>query len=793
MSRFITAMFCLLLCLIHTALASDGDSRYEDFPSCKPNCVESGGHQKKGFTYKIADTCYLAKTGCLGCLEGGPTGVPEHLEPVTCPAPKESCYSQSFVGVRDNQWSEVNWTTPLSGSFYVSMAEATSAFGAWGSGNRLKMQIKVNGAWKDAAGHTASGTAYRADQAPVSDTLTTTESITGIRLSTPTWGAKPEASGSISVCNGQSATEGKQKALLTLGKALCPGGHCPNTYVGCTSKKFSRVRDNQWSEVTWALPRAGAFAVGLFETTDTFGAWGSGGRMKMQIQVAGAWQNASGHTASGTAYRGYPKAVTDILSTNKWITGIRLSTPTWGAKSNAAGAISVCKYQGSVNGKEVAMGALANTVCPGGVCPNGRSRVDGGPSPYRHNTYWSGAKGGSCGSGYDCASIVNGKGVCRGGTCYDGLKGASCGNASDCQKLVGGFSVCRNGTCQDGSFGQSCGSDTDCDGRQCFKGVCRCKRRSDGGWQPWRNNLCQSGQQGATCGNDGDCVRTANGKSICVRNQCSDGANGRECEVDGDCLSGACRWGTCNAAEDECIKDPASCQAKAAEQCPDTGGRVNPKKAENPLVERDRSEQLWPGVCGQPINGSCTHITRVDGGPSPNREGFCFSGQTGSSCGVDADCLPLVNGKRRCDRIGSIGRCSNGAAGSLCNNDDDCQSYPGNEGLFSLCFEGRCQNGRVGGVTNKTWEYYAGATRCYEDKHCQEGSFCCDYYSNEKFNDRGFREHRLIGECLVKEHASESDYVKMLKCNDLRRPAQYEMNQGEKMNLKPLRTDLPNW
>lgn len=65
-----------------------GSGPMAEFPSCSPGCLASGTHQRNGWTYRIGGTCYLAKTGCWGCLEQVSPPQPYHhtghLEIVPC-------------------------------------------------------------------------------------------------------------------------------------------------------------------------------------------------------------------------------------------------------------------------------------------------------------------------------------------------------------------------------------------------------------------------------------------------------------------------------------------------------------------------------------------------------------------------------------------------------------------------------------------------------------------------------------------------------------------------------------
>ena len=82
----------------------------------------------------------------------------------------------------------------------MTLKQLSNHFGAWGTPDgTLRMKIRVDGQWKYAQKHTAGGKAFHGAR-PVTDTLNTTQEITGISLHTPTWNTTT-GRGTIEVCH----------------------------------------------------------------------------------------------------------------------------------------------------------------------------------------------------------------------------------------------------------------------------------------------------------------------------------------------------------------------------------------------------------------------------------------------------------------------------------------------------------------------------------------------------------------------------------------------------------------
>jgi len=116
------------------------------------------------------------------------------VDPVAC----EACHTTTFSAITDNQWSQVTWPSPTTGTFTVKLETTAGRWGAWGKDHQWQVKMQRSGSWVDIPGHQASNNAYEAVP-QLKSSISIDVAISGIQVRTPTW-SQTNSQGIMTVC-----------------------------------------------------------------------------------------------------------------------------------------------------------------------------------------------------------------------------------------------------------------------------------------------------------------------------------------------------------------------------------------------------------------------------------------------------------------------------------------------------------------------------------------------------------------------------------------------------------------
>jgi hypothetical protein len=94
---------------------------------------------------------------------------------------------------------DVTWAVPLTGAFTIEQTRTSMTWGVWGYGGNAMVQVKVGDSWEFLSPERSRDSQPIMANPTFEDYFATTESVTGLRLKTPTW-TTTGATGSIKVC-----------------------------------------------------------------------------------------------------------------------------------------------------------------------------------------------------------------------------------------------------------------------------------------------------------------------------------------------------------------------------------------------------------------------------------------------------------------------------------------------------------------------------------------------------------------------------------------------------------------